>query len=137
MLADGGIVAVNHSTLAQFYPFSANRGAALRFNTGKRGIDFSCLNTLATGYEADVVFGEQKDTTLTYRFKFENCLLRTDSVYSSQYMKDIIWETPKDSIEGKKHFRKIDEDNLYYDFRLDSISPALARGIGRIIEEKE
>lgn len=137
LLADGGIVAVNHSTLAQFYPFSANRGAALRFNTGKRGIDFSCLNTLATGYEADVVFGEQKDTTLTYRFKFENCLLRTDSVHNSEYMKDIIWETPKDSIEGKKHFRKIDEDNLYYDFSLDSISPALARGIGRIIEESE
>ena len=131
--ADGGIVIVNHSTLAQFYPFSANRGGALRFNTGKRGIDISCLNTLATGYDADVVFGEKKDTTLYYRYNFENCLLRTDSVHNPECMKDIIWETPKDSVEGKKHFRMIDEDKLFYDFRLDSISPALVRGIGRII----
>jgi len=136
LLVDGGIVKVNHSTLAQFYPFNANRGGALRFNTGKRGIDISCLNTLATGYDADVVFGEQKDTTLVYKFIFENCLLRTDSVNNPDCMKNIIWETPKDSVEGKKHFRTIDEDKLFYDFRLDSISPALARGIGRIIKSE-
>ena len=137
LLADGGIVKVNHSTLAQFYPFSANRGAALRFDTGMRGITISCQNTLATGYADDVVFGEMKDTTLVYEFNFENCLLRTDSVSNAERFKDIIWETPKDSVEGKKHFRKIDEDMLFYDFRLDSISPALARGIGRIIEISE
>ena len=134
LFADGGIVTVNHTTLAQFYPFSANRGAALRFDTGKRGIDFSCLNTLATGYDRDVVFGEQKDTTLAYKFSFENCLLRTDSINRPERLKDIIWETPKDSIEGKKHFRTIDEDNFFYDFTIDSISPAFSRLIGRIIQ---
>lgn len=134
LFADGGIVSVNHTTLAQFYPFSANRGAALRFDTGKRGIDFSCLNTLATGYDRDVVFGEQKDTTLAYKFSFENCLLRTDSINRPERLKDIIWETPKDSIEGKKHFRTIDEDNFFYDFTIDSISPAFSRLIGRIIQ---
>ena len=134
LFADGGIVSVNHTTLAQFYPFSANRGAALRFDTGKRGIDFSCLNTLATGYDRDVVFGEQKDTTLAYKFSFENCLLRTNSINRPERLKDIIWETPKDSIEGKKHFRTIDEDNFFYDFTIDSISPAFSRLIGRIIQ---
>jgi hypothetical protein len=134
LLADGGIVSVSHTTLAQFYPYSANRGAALRFSTGQYGIMFDCLNTLVTGYEPDVVFGEQSDTTLMYDLYFENCLLRTDSVEASERFKDIIWETPKDSVEGKKHFRKIDEDKLYYDFTIDSISPAFSRHIGRIIE---
>ena len=134
LLADGGIVNVNHSTLAQFYPFSANRGAALRFDTGKRGVSISCENTLATGYAADVVFGNKKDTTLLYRYNFENCLLRTDSINNPDYLKDIIWETPKDSIEGKKHFKTIDEDKFYYDFTIDSISPAFKRQIGRIID---
>ena len=135
LLADGGIVTVNHSTIAQFYPFSAQRGAALNFTTGQRGILLDCRNTLVTGYKDDVVMGEQTDTTLVYDFLFENCLLRTDSVTSSEHVKDVIWETPKDSVEGKKHFRLIDEKNFIYDFRLDSISPALPRGIGRIISE--
>lgn len=135
LLADGGEVTVVNTTLAQFYPFSASRGAALRFDTGKRGVIFDCLNTLVTGYEADVVMGEQSDTTLCYDYHFENCLLRTDSVADSTRFKRIIWETPKDSVEGKKHFRTIDEENLYYDFRLDSISPALERNIGRIKDE--
>ena len=132
LLADGGIVHVNHSTLAQFYPFSANRGAALRFNTGKRGVSISCENTLATGYAADVVFGDVQDSTLVYQYSFKNCLLRTDSINNPDYLKDIIWETPKDSIEGKKHFKTIDEDKFYYDFTIDSISPAFKRQIGRI-----
>ena len=135
LLADGGIVSINHSTIAQFYPYSAQRGAALNFTTGRRGILLDCRNTLVTGYKDDVVMGERIDTTLVYDFKFMNCLLRTDSVTSSDYVKDIIWETPKDSVEGKKHFRMIDEKNFIYDFRLDSISPALPRGIGRIIPE--
>jgi hypothetical protein len=134
LLADGGIVHVNHSTLAQFYPFSANRGAALRFDTGKRGVSISCENTLATGYAADVVFGDVQDSTLVYQYSFKNCLLRTDSINNPDYLKDIIWETPKDSIEGKKHFKTIDEDKFYYDFTIDSISPAFKRQIGRIID---
>jgi hypothetical protein len=41
---------------------------------------------------------------------------------------DIIWETPKDSIQGTKHFVTIDEDNLIYDFHLDSLSTAQGKG---------
>ena len=133
LLAEGGTVTVDHTTLAQFYPFSANRGAALRFDTGKWGITISCHNTMATGYDADVVFGDKnrKDTTLVYSYEFSNCLLRTDSVSKAERFKDVIWESPKDSIEGKKHFRLIDEKKLIYDFTIDSISPAFKRQIGR------
>jgi hypothetical protein len=135
LLADGGIVNVNHTTLAQFYPFSAQRGAALRFGTGRHGIEFYSFRSLVTGYEVDVVFGEKTDTTLTYAFYFEDCLLRTDSVNKPECFKNIIWETPKDTVQGKQHFRRIDEQNYYYDFRLDSISPAFKRLIGRIKDE--
>ena len=135
LMADGGIVNVNHTTIAQFYPFSANCGAAIRFTTGRHGIEFYGFRTLVTGYDADVLYGEQKDTTVTCNYYFEDCLLRTDSVSRPEHLKDIIWETPKDSVQGKQHFRLIDEKNYCYDFRLDSISPAFKRLIGRIKDE--
>ena len=135
LLADDGIVNVNNTTLAQFYPFSAQRGAALRFRTRRHGIELNGFHTLVTGYDADVVFAEHKDTTLTCNYYFEECLLRTDSINRPERLKNIIWETPKDSVQGKQHFRCIDEKNFYYDFRLDSISPAFKRLIGRIKDE--
>ena len=42
--------------------------------------------------------------------------------------RNIIWETLKDSIQGKMHFARIDEENLYYDFHLDSLSTAQGKG---------
>ena len=79
-----------------------------------------------------MVMGEVADTTLVFDYRFADCILRTDSVADPERFKDIIWETPKDSVQGTKHFRNIDEDNLYYDFALDSISPAFQNGIGRM-----
>lgn len=133
----GGVVYVDHCTLAQFYPFSANRGAALRFTNAARGLYIGCTNTLVTGYDADVVMGEVTDTLVAYDMHFADCLLRTDSVDDPDRFERIIWETPKDSVQGKQHFRIVDEDNLYYDFRLDSISPALPLNIGYIEREHD
>jgi len=130
---DGCEAVVNHCTLGQFYPFSANRGAAFRFTNTNMPLLLQCLNTLVTGYEADVVMGEVADTTLVFDYRFADCILRTDSVADPERFKDIIWETPKDSVQGTKHFRNIDEDNLYYDFTIDSISPAFLRDIGRFM----
>ena len=129
---EGCEAVVDHCTLAQFYPFSANRGAAFRFTNTKSPLLLQCVNTLATGYEDDVVMGEVQDTTVVFDYYFADCLLRTPAVKDSTRFERIIWETPDDSIQGKKHFRTVDEDNLYYDFRLDSISPAFPLGIGRI-----
>ena len=89
-----------------------------------------CSHTLVTGYEADVVMGAQRDTLTLFDYYFGDCILRTDSVADTLRFERIIWETPKDSVQGKQHFRTIDEDNLYYDFTIDSISPAFSRGIG-------
>ena len=122
---------VEHSTLAQFYPFSANRGFALHFVNTELPMTLVCRNTLVTGYADDVVSGEATDTTVVFDYRFADCLLRTPEVDDSVRFERIIWETPKDSVQGKQHFRTFDEDNLYYDFALDSISPALLNGIGR------
>ena len=123
---------VEHSTLAQFYPFSANRGFALHFVNTELPMTLVCRNTLVTGYADDVVSGEATDTTVVFDYRFADCLLRTPEVDDSVRFERIIWETPKDTVQGKQHFRTIDEDNLYYDFALDSISPALLNDIGRI-----
>ena len=124
----GGIADVDQCTMAQFYPFSANRGAAFRFINGD-GLMLLCTNTIVTGYDDDVVMGEVNDTTKVFAYYFDNCLLRTPVVEGDTVnFKRIQWETPKDSIQGKQHFVKIDEENLDYDFHLDSLSTAQGKG---------
>ena len=134
----GGLCDIDHCTLAQFYPFSAERGAALRFanSYGERFFDhleLLCTNSIITGYADDVVFGETADTdsttTFVYAYEFENCLMRTPKVEGdSVSFRNIMWETPDDSIQGTQHFVVIDEKNLYYDFHLDSLSTAQGKG---------
>ena len=57
-------------------------------------------------------------------------LLRTPKVETADSVRfsDIIWESPKDSIQGARQFRLIDEENFIYDFHLDSLSTA--KGLG-------
>ena len=132
----GGIAAIDYCTFAQFYPFSANRGAAFRFaNSNSYGDELIplyvyCSHSILTGYADDVVMGDMfGDNLNTFDYNFEKCLLRTLEVTDDHdRFKEIIWETPKDSIEGKKHFVTIDEENLIYDFHLDSLSTA--QGLG-------
>jgi hypothetical protein len=81
-----------------------------------------------TGYEDDVVMGEATDTTAAFDYYFEGSLLRTPEVSDTTRFKRIIWETPKDSVQGKQHFLLIDEKNLRYDFHLDSLSTVQGMG---------
>ena len=128
----GGVGRVLQCTLAQFYPFDANRGAALRFGNVRDGkvyplYDFSCVNSIVTGYADDVVMGEA-DTTANYKFAFRNCLLRTPVIDDTVNVKDVVWEDPKDTVScGYKQFVNIDTDNLIYDFRIKASSPAVGK----------
>lgn len=130
----GGIAEINQCTFGQFYPFSADRGAAFRFTNFYGENDFplyvNCAGSIMTGYADDVVMAEMRNEEPgSFDYEFNRCLLRTPEVEDEpEHFIDIIWETPKDSIEGKKHFVKIDEDNLIYDFHLDSLSTA--KGLG-------
>ncbi len=117
----GSSVNINHSTLAQFYPFSADRGVALRFDAESNVI---CDNTLVTGYEEDVIMGDGVD------YYFENCILRTLEPGDTEEFVDVIWETPKSEIQGEKHFVTFDTDNLFYNFTIKEESPAYQKKIG-------
>ena len=131
----GGVADITHCTLAQFYPFTAESGVALSFTNFNGPSDIpllhlNCSASIITGYKEDVLFGGVRDTVAAFEYRFSNTLLRTPKVTTADSVrfKNIIWETPKDSIQGKKHFLVIDEKNLYYDFHLDSLSTA--KGLG-------
>ena len=132
----GGVAVVEQCTLAQFYPFTAQRGAALRFANGYDSYPYplhamQMKGSIVTGYDDDVVMGEslEGDSTTAFNYYFENSLLRTPVIENDSIrFVDIHWETPDDSIQGKQHFKLIDEDNLIYDFHLDSLSTA--KGLG-------
>lgn len=136
----GGALLLN-CTLAQFYPFDSNRGAALRFANGETSdgtfhayplYQMDCVNSIVTGYADDVVMGEVADSTLAYTYKFQNSILRTDSLGSSDNIKDVIWETA-DSVStdtvygGEKNFKLVDIDRQHFDFHLSSVSRAIGR----------
>ena len=129
---DGGIVEISYCTFAQFYPFTGGRGAALYFTNQTAPLSWLlCQGSILTGYDDDVVIGWQSNADAAFDYSFNHCLLRTPAVDDSAHFSDIIWESPKDSVQGKTHFIKIDEDNLEYDFHLDSLSTAAGLGCYR------
>ena len=126
----GGKADIDHCTLGQFYPFAADRGFALVFSD-EYDLKLECKNSIVTGYADDEVmlYHNDGDPSTTLEYYFSDCLLRTPAVEDDTLsFKRIQWETPKDSIQGKQHFVKIDEANLYYDFHLDSLSTAIGKG---------
>ncbi len=130
---DGGAVNIRNCTLGQFYPFSAERGVALRFVNGTDSVahpleQMDCRNSIVTGYADDELMGTQKKEDAAFNYYFENCLLRTPEIADTTHFKEIIWEKPSDEIQGKKHFVTFDETNFIYDFHLDSLSTAKGKG---------
>ena len=138
----GSSATIDHTTLAQFYPLSANRGYAIRWAQAKEkveettetyGVSLTMSNTLMTGYKDDVLSGEKRTDDGMVTYEFTNCMLRTPAIDDAEFFKDIIWEKPTDEIQGTKHFKLIDETNMIYDFTLKEESPAYQKGIGRIV----
>lgn len=123
----GGATDINSSTLAQFYPFDGNRGAALFIEddtTSVAPMAFNMRNSIVTGYASDVLFVERRDTTSS--ILFDHCLLRTPEVADTLMCRNIVWENPEDTVSsGWKNFVNIDTKNLRYDFRLKAGSLAI------------
>lgn len=128
---------VNQCTLAQFYPLSANRGAALRFMPSDTHPSMlTCTNTLMTGYADDVMMGKASDGETSF-YQFTNCLIRTPEITGDEGFADILWESPKDELQGTQHFLLVDSQNLFYDFTIKSDSPAYAPHIGHRFAPQE
>lgn len=130
VLVEGGDVYANNCTFAQFYPFDARRGAAFAFSDLKPLARLTVLNSLITGYADDVLTGTITDTVTTKNYLFGHCVMRTPKIVSADSVRFVgtIFEDIKDTLTvGEKHFRKIDTDNLIYDFRLDSVSFAIGK----------
>ncbi len=130
LIAEGGEMDINRCTLAQFFPLIGSTQVAFRFSN-KADLVLLCDSTLMTGYAEDVIFGNEVDTLHSYEYYFADCILRTSAVYDTLRFQRVIWEKPADTVQGTKHFRLVDINNMRYDFRLDSISPAYQLGIGR------
>ncbi|MBP8934663.1 MAG: right-handed parallel beta-helix repeat-containing protein, partial [Prevotella sp.] len=124
---DGGNALINACTIAQFYPFDSNRGAAFCFLSNHSLKSMSVYNSIITGYADDQLYGfksEGKD----FNYKFSNSIIRTPVVVTSDsaYFKNVIYEsTVNAETVGKNHFFKIDADNQYYDFHLSDKSAAI------------
>lgn len=125
----GGKTFVNNCTLAQFYPFDANRGAAMWFEAGKGMDTLRCTNSLITGYSDDVVMRTLPDDSTALPFAFDHCVLRTEKETTADSIRftDVVYEDVENTDSfGKGHFLIVDEENLYYDFSLDSTSAAIS-----------
>lgn len=131
----GGSALMVYCTLAQFYPFSGDRGVALRFTNYYEDQDYplhllNCRNTLVTGYADDEVMGETRNEDVKFGYIFSDCILRTpedNSDTSSEAFVNILWEKPDMEVQGEAHFRSVDADRQYYDFHLVPNSPAVGR----------
>ena len=124
---DGGKATINACTIAQFYPFDSNRGAAFCFLANHALKYMSVFNTIITGYGDDQLYGLKSDGK-DFNYQFSNSIIRTPVVKTSDsvYFSNVIYESTvnADSV-GKNHFVKIDADNQYYDFHLSAKSAAI------------
>ena len=134
----GGDVTMKHCTLAQFYPFDSNRGAALMYANSYEGVSLplvrmECVNSIVTGYGEDMVMAvnSDEDGGVPFNYRFVNSLLRTEKVEGDDNLVGIIWEdvTAEDvdtsAVMGEENFRLVDIDMQRYDFHLDSLSYAI------------
>lgn len=134
----GGYSEFVHCTIGSFYGFDSKRESALFFTNGINGVIYplekaAFLNSIITGYSEDEIYGvglsEQEDSEIMFNYYFSHCLLRTPAVLDKpDHYFEIIWDKKENKVSGKDNFKNFDFDKLLFDFRLDSLSPAI--GIG-------
>lgn len=126
----GGNITINNSTIAQYYPFDANRGPALAFSNAamKMPLNMNVKNSVIKGYQDDVIFWTSGTQTDTSNIRFENCLLRTpipQTADSTMFINNIHEDVTDTLTTGRNSFRLFDTKNFFYDFTPTDNSPAI------------
>ena len=126
----GGKADFYFCTLAQFYPWSGDRGNALYVSNYKDEEEHlvesaNFFNCFVTGYADDEVFGNPGEQPLNIRF--DHCVLLTDTS-DPTYFLDCTAESNDYARYKDSNFRLIDTENYVYDFRLDEQSTARSKG---------
>lgn len=128
----GGDISLIHCTIAQFYPFDSNRGAALMFanidGTTTLPLErMDCINSIVTGYGEDMLSGVKAEDETSFKYRFMNSLIRTPEVVDDENFIGVYFEDIKDTaaISGEENFRLVDIDLQRYDFHLNAKSTAI------------
>ena len=126
----GGTSEFIHCTLAQFYPWSADRGHALNVSNYLDDEEHivkaaNFYNCFITGYARDEVYGYPGDQDLN--IYFVNCVLLTD-VSDETYFRNCVEESKDSATFKETNFKTFDTYAYYYDFRLDTLSVARGKG---------
>ncbi len=124
----GGGCRFLHTTIAQFYPFDANRGDALYLanQDGEASRDLlyaHFINCVITGYGDDVIMGnitEGQDYPCDYLFR--NCYLNTVVSTDTARFSHVIYDNDEQPLQREQNFRLIDTHNFLYDLTPDSLS---------------
>lgn len=123
----GGMTTINHTTIAQFYPLSADRGSALLFSDATDTAQYpnsSLLvrNSIITGYANEEYLEIFSDST-TAEARIEYSLLRGKEREDSLRFPNVIYENAEDTASaGYRNFRN---DLEVYVFRLKKTSKAV------------
>lgn len=124
----GGAYQFIHCTIAQFYPFDAERGDALYLANQVDSVYNHLymahfINCVITGYGDDVIMGsilEGQDYVCDYLF--DHCYLNTPAVENDERYVGVVWDDEDQPLRHEKNFRLFDTDNFLYDFTPDSLS---------------
>lgn len=126
----GGTADFIHCTIAQFYPWLADRGHALSVSNYLDDEEHlvesaNFYNCFITGYANNEVYGNPGNLELNIHF--HNCVLLTDT--SDETYFSHCTEESKDSATYKTtNFKTIDTHAYIYDFHLDTLSVARGKG---------
>ena len=157
---NGGIHTFIYCTVAQFYPFTANRGDALHLVSSRDGSDYGLLrkahfiNCVITGYSSDVIMGENIPRDGSCDLLFHHCFLNTPDEDDEEHFVGCIFDQDKKKDEEEKLVRKdnfvlFDTENFIYDFtpKAESLIRSLAnpayegipafdrKGVSRLADE--
>lgn len=121
----GGKLAVNNTTIVQYYPFDANRGPALVYGSTFKSTDLPLAinmdikNSIIKGYADDVIYQTAGTEDTELKILFANSLLRTPQAESRENVtfENCIFEDTSDTLTNARNsFILFDTDNFFYDF---------------------